>query len=50
MKEDGVPGDVKFYTSGDAEGLKSLLPVLLGEDGEVQEVKWIEDQLIVTVT
>lgn len=36
-------GKVKFYTSGDPEELKSLLPVLLGEVGEVEKVEWIGD-------
>src|SRR5687767_10377327 len=34
-------GDVKFYTSGDPDELKSLLPKLLGESGEFQRVEWI---------
>jgi len=33
-------GDVRFYTSGDRESLKSLLPKLLGEDGVVERVEW----------
>ena len=36
-------GDVKLYTSGDHESLKSLLPMLLGELGEVQRVEWLND-------
>lgn len=36
-------GDVKFYTSGDPTGLKSLLPLLLGETGEVHQVVWSDD-------
>lgn len=36
-------GDVKFYTSGDADKLKSLLPSLLGEPAEVQKVEWLDD-------
>ncbi len=35
-------GSVKFYTSGDPEALKSLLPVLLEESGEVEKVEWAE--------
>jgi glutamate racemase len=42
--ESGAPGDVRFYTSGDVEGLKSLLPLLLGEGGEVKEVEWVDDK------
>jgi glutamate racemase len=36
-------GNVKFYTSGDADTLKMLLPELIGEWGEVQKVKWLGD-------
>jgi glutamate racemase len=36
-------GDMKFYTSGDLEDLKSLLPMLLGEPADVQSVTWIND-------
>ena len=38
--------EIKFYTSGDPEELKSLLPSLLGEVGEVKEVEWLSDSLI----
>ena len=44
MKNDSPQsGDVKFYTSGDPEELKSLLPVLLGEVGGVEKVEWSGD-------
>jgi glutamate racemase len=36
-------GDVKIYTSGDPEELKALLPRLLGEEGKVGKVEWIND-------
>jgi glutamate racemase len=36
-------GEVEFYTSGDPSALKSLLPVLLGEGGDVKRVQWIGD-------
>src|SRR5688572_25072033 len=32
----GVKSEMKFYTSGKAEELRSLLPILLGEPGEIQ--------------
>ena len=53
-----VRGSVKFYTSGESQALKSLLPVLLGENGgaltvrkgvskrEVETVIWINDSMI----
>lgn len=47
MRNDrSVRGDVRFYTSGDPNALKSLLPVLLGEDGEVKKVGWETDTVI----
>ncbi|NWG35131.1 MAG: glutamate racemase [Chloroflexi bacterium] len=42
-----VRGDVRFYTSGDPDALKSLLPVLLGESGEVERVGWRHDSVVV---
>ena len=39
----GSKGEVKFYTSGDPDVLKSLLPTLLGESGEIQRVDWLND-------
>jgi glutamate racemase len=45
--EGGMHGSVNFYTSGNAEDLISLLPVLLGERGKVEEVEWVNDQVVV---
>jgi len=39
-------GEVRYYTSGDPESLKSLLPILLGESGEVEKVAWVEKSVI----
>ena len=36
-------GSVMFYTSGDPESLKSMLPLLLGESGEVRKARWLDD-------
>ncbi|MBI4759914.1 MAG: glutamate racemase [Chloroflexi bacterium] len=36
-------GEVRFYTSGDPNALKSLLPVLLGESGMVEGVEWVDE-------
>jgi glutamate racemase len=41
--ESNARGDVEFYTSGDVEGLKSLLPLLLDESGEVKKAVWTDD-------
>jgi glutamate racemase len=38
----GSRGSLKFYTSGDPDGLRSLLPMLLGEMGEVERVTWLD--------
>ena len=39
-------GEIKFYTSGDPEVLKSMLPILLVEFGEVQLVRWQDDRQV----
>ena len=41
-----VRGDVKFYTSGESAAFKSILMKLLGEDGVVERVEWINDIVI----
>ena len=38
---------IRFFTSGDPSELKSLLPVLLGESGEVESVTWKNDREVV---
>lgn len=45
-KESASKGDVKFYTSGDPVELRSLLPLLLGEVGEVHRIRWLNDSTI----
>jgi glutamate racemase len=35
-------GELRFYTSGDPGEFKSLLPVLLGEGGRIQKVRWMD--------
>jgi glutamate racemase len=42
----GLRGSVRFYTSGDPDALRSLLPVLLGELGEIQRVEWLDDSTL----
>ena len=42
----GARGDVRYFTSGPAEAMKSLLPKLLGENGNVQPVNWLDDHTI----
>jgi glutamate racemase len=36
-------GEVTFYTSGVPDSLRSLLPKLLGESGEIRKVEWLTD-------
>ena len=43
-------GAVMFNTSGDPESLKSMLPMLLGESGEVRRVSWLNDHVIAAST
>ena len=47
MRNDSsMKGNVKFYTSGDPDTLKSLLPVLFGESGDVQKAEWTNGRVI----
>jgi glutamate racemase len=39
-----APASIRFFTSGDSAGIKSMLPILLGESGEVQSVVWRNDR------
>jgi glutamate racemase len=41
-------GDLKLYTSGDPDELESMLPILLGERGEVRGVEWLDGHVIKT--
>jgi glutamate racemase len=45
----GERAQVRFYTSGDADSLASMLPRLLGESGDVRQVAWLSDQKVKTV-
>ncbi|MBN1451415.1 MAG: glutamate racemase [Anaerolineales bacterium] len=40
----GRRAEARFYTSGDAEALASLLPKLLGESGPVEKISWLDDR------
>ena len=46
LNEPDVKVAIKLFTSGDPEVLKSQLPVLLGEVGEVRKVEWVDDTII----
>jgi glutamate racemase len=39
-------GNIKFYTSGDPDVLKSMLPILWGESGEVEKIEWLNDHVV----
>ncbi|HEX9838835.1 MAG TPA: glutamate racemase [Anaerolineales bacterium] len=41
-RESGSRGDIKLYTSGDPDELRTMLPILLGEGGEVERVEWLD--------
>jgi glutamate racemase len=41
-----ISAPVEFFTTGDAAGLRSLLPRLLGEEGEVRQLHWISDTVL----
>lgn len=40
------PGPVKFFTSGDPAAFAALLPTLLGEQGPVFPIAWVNGQII----
>jgi glutamate racemase len=42
----GDKGHIKFYTSGNPGELRALLPVLLGELGQIQKVAWLTDNCV----
>ena len=44
----GAKSEVKLYTSGDPETLRSLLPRLLAEKGDVEKVEWISDDTVLS--
>lgn len=45
-RESSAQAGARFYTSGDPDQLRSVLPGLLGESGEVEKVKWVDDLYI----
>src|SRR5512141_1486612 len=49
-KESQSPGDVLFYSSGEPEELRSLLPSFLGETGSVRRVTWLSDLQVEVAT
>ncbi len=42
----GGRGEVRFFTSGDADFVRSLLPGLLGEEGAVGQLHWDGDKVL----
>ena len=45
-RQPGGVGSLQFVTSGDSEALRSLLPRLIGEEGDAQAVRWSDDERI----
>lgn len=46
INQTGQQAGIQFFTSGDAASMKSLLPLLLGMNAEVESVMWKEDREI----
>jgi len=46
MNESKSKGKIRLFTSGDPEVLKSQLPSLLGESGDVKRVEWVGDSAL----
>jgi len=42
----GEFGSIRFLTSGNPAALAGLLPLLLGESGTVEEVKWVDGEIM----
>lgn len=42
----GSRGSLRLFTSGDPDELKALLPMLLGEMGEVEKVNWVNEHVV----
>jgi glutamate racemase len=40
-------GHLHFFTTGDGQAFTNLLPKLLGEDGKVTPLKWIDGKLLI---
>ena len=49
-REIGSQGEVRFFTSGDASLVQSLLPKLFGEDGNIQALQWSGDHILKAVS
>jgi glutamate racemase len=45
-KQSAEQGEIRFYTSGNPEEFKSLLPVLLGVMGKIEKVGWMSDTVV----
>jgi len=44
-REAGGRGEIRFFTSGNADSLQSLLPTLLGETSRVSGIRWDENRV-----
>jgi hypothetical protein len=42
---DNLSASVEFLTTGETASLHSLLPSLLGEEGEVGQLRWDEEMV-----
>ncbi|MDO9302326.1 MAG: glutamate racemase [Anaerolineales bacterium] len=43
-RQSQVRASVRFFTSGNPSEMKSMLPILLGESGEVESITWKNDR------
>ena len=46
INQTGKDAGVRFFTSGDAASMKSLLPLWLGMNEKVETIRWMEDREI----
>ena len=47
-RPDGPRGQISFYTTGEADAMQTLLPLLLGETGKVGSIQWKNDHQLET--
>jgi glutamate racemase len=45
VSENATPGAILFFTSGDPQVFTLLLPLLLGEKGEVSQIQWDQESI-----
>ncbi len=45
LAQGNEPAGVEYFTSGDPAGMQKLLPLFIGEQGNVKQAKWIDGRM-----